>query len=101
MTYKYNFINFDIQGAELNGIKSMEKYLNDVDYIYTEVNIKHLYKNCPLLDEIDEYLDKYDFTRVETHLTQHGWGDAFYIRKTMFPSMILNNKYKIMKKYYN
>ena len=97
--YKYNFITLDIQGAELNAIKSMEKYLNEVDYIYTEINIKHLYKNCPLLDEIDEYLDKHDFKRVEINLTSHGWGDAFYIRKSLLSYMNYNNNYKIMKKY--
>ena len=29
----------------------------------------------------DEFLDKYDFKRVETHMTEYEWGDAFYIKK--------------------
>jgi FkbM family methyltransferase len=78
--YKYNFLNFDIQGAELKALKSMEKYLNQVDYIYTEVNIKYLYKNCALMSEIDEYLSRFGFKRVETNMTRMGWGDAFYIK---------------------
>ncbi len=34
----FNFLNLDIQGAELKALKSMGDYLNNVDYIYTEVN---------------------------------------------------------------
>jgi FkbM family methyltransferase len=81
LEYNHNFLNFDIQGAELKALKSMEKYLCKVDYIYTEVNIKYLYKNCALMNEIDEYLSKFNFVRVETNMTRMGWGDAFYVRK--------------------
>jgi hypothetical protein len=31
---EYNFLNLDIQGAELKALKGMEEYLNDVDYLY-------------------------------------------------------------------
>jgi hypothetical protein len=72
--FKFNFINLDIQGAELKALKSMEKYLDKVNYIYTEVNIKHLYKNCALMNEIDDYLSKFGFKRVETNMTRMGWG---------------------------
>ncbi len=43
---KLNFINLDIQGVELRALKSMEKYLHHVKYIYTEVNTEEVYKNC-------------------------------------------------------
>ena len=39
-----NFLNFDIQGVELRALKSMEKYLKHIDYIYTEVNSEQVYK---------------------------------------------------------
>lgn len=76
----FNFLNLDIQGVELNALKSMETHLDKIKYIYTEINIKTLYKDCPLLDDIDNYLSKFNFKRVETHITRHGWGDAFYIK---------------------
>lgn len=76
-----NFLNLDIQGSELSAIKSMGDLLNKIDYIYTEVNTKHLYKDCCLIYHIDVYLNQ--FTRVETKMTPHGWGDALYIRKTL------------------
>jgi FkbM family methyltransferase len=77
----YNFLNFDIQGAELKALKGMEEYLNKVDYLYTEVNSDYVYKECALIQEIDEYLKKFGLERVETHWTDCKWGDAFYIRK--------------------
>jgi len=79
----YNFLSLDIQGAELNALKGMDDYLDKVEYIYTEVNCDYVYKGCPLIDEIDEYLKKFNFERVET-IWQPGckWGDAFYINRS-------------------
>ena len=79
------FLNIDIQGFELEALKGCEKFLgNKIHYIYTEVNRKHVYKNCALIQEIDEYLEKFDLVRVKTRW----WnmftplGDAFYIKIT-------------------
>ena len=80
---EYNFLNFDIQGAELKALKGMEQYLTNVDYLYTEVNNDYVYKNCALIDELDTYLKQFDLIRVETKWTNCNWGDAFYIRKTL------------------
>lgn len=74
------FVNIDIQGAELLCMKGMQTVLDHAKYIYTEVNIKHLYKNCALLNEIDSYLEKKGFRRAEISMSEHGWGDALYIR---------------------
>jgi FkbM family methyltransferase len=78
----YNFLNLDIQGAELKALKGMEEYLPKVDYIYTEVNCDYVYKGCAIVTEIDEYLKQFGLHRVETRWWQDcKWGDAFYIRK--------------------
>jgi FkbM family methyltransferase len=77
----FNFINLDIQGSELKALKGLGEYLHNVDYIYTEVNKEELYKGCCLLEELDEYLNKYSFIRVELSMTEYKWGDAFYIKK--------------------
>jgi len=77
----YNFLNLDIQGAELKALKGMEEYLPKVDYIYTEVNSDYVYKECALVTELDDYLSKFGLVRVETKMTECKWGDAFYIRK--------------------
>ena len=80
-----NFLNLDIQGVELRAMKSMEKYLQFVDYIYTEVNVEEVYSNCDNMNAIDEYLGKHGFKRIETRIYQQfGWGDAFYIKQSQW-----------------
>lgn len=78
---QYNFLNFDIQGAELKALKGMENYLYKVDYLYTEVNSDRVYEGCALITELDDYLKDFGLVRVETAWTDCKWGDAFYIRK--------------------
>lgn len=78
---RLNFINLDIQGVELRALRSMEKYLKHVNYIYTEVNEDYVYRNCNLVGEIDEYLSNFGFKRVITKMAgKAGWGDALYIK---------------------
>lgn len=78
---EYNFLNIDIQGAELKALKGMGSHLKHIDYLYLEVNREYIYKECCLIGELDEFLT--DFTRVETKWTAHEWGDAIYIRKSV------------------
>tara|TARA_B100000900_G_C20576818_1_gene715708 strand:- start:196 stop:828 length:633 start_codon:yes stop_codon:yes gene_type:complete len=78
---KLNFINLDIQGVELRALKSMEKYLPHVKYIYTEVNTEQVYKGCDEINDIDQYLSNFGFKREAAKIfQQYGWGDAFYIK---------------------
>jgi FkbM family methyltransferase len=53
---KFNFLNLDIQGAELLALKGMGNLLENVDYIYTEVNEKELYEGCCLISDLDDFL---------------------------------------------
>jgi len=76
---KYNFWNFDIQGAELLALKGATQSIKYAKALYLEVNEKELYKKCGLIGEIDEFLLEYNFKRVLTNITEHGWGDALYI----------------------
>ena len=58
--------------------------LNEIDYIYTEVNNEELYENCSLVDEIDRFLKFHNFIRVTTAWHDDlAWGDAFYINKNL------------------
>lgn len=78
----FNFVNLDIQGAELKALKGMgAEYLFKVEYVYTEVNADYVYKNCALVEELDEYLGTFGLYRVETVWTDYQWGDALYVRR--------------------
>jgi hypothetical protein len=76
---KYDFWNFDIQGAELLALKGATETIKHAKVLYLEVNSKELYKECALINEIDEYLAPLGFKRVLTNMTIHKWGDALYI----------------------
>jgi FkbM family methyltransferase len=76
---RYDFWNIDIQGAELIALKGATKSIKYAKALYLEVNEKELYKGCGLITEIDEFLLQYNFKRVLTNMTHHGWGDALYV----------------------
>jgi len=74
------FLNIDLQGAELLALKGMSNLMSRVDYCYIEVNEKELYKGCPLVGEIDEWLALHGFEGCDQKITNWGWGDKFYKR---------------------
>jgi FkbM family methyltransferase len=76
----YNFINMDVQGYELEVLKGSKKTLEKIDYVYCEVNRDEVYENNAMIEEIDNYLSDYNFSRVETYWTGELWGDALYIK---------------------
>lgn len=81
----YDFLNLDIQGAEIFALKGMGQLLPKVKYIYSEVNYKELYKGCALFPAFKKYLeDKGFMLLVEQEAGDTGWGDAFFIRKDLF-----------------
>jgi len=77
----FNFLNIDLQGYELSALKSMGKFLDNIEWVYTEVNSRAVYKKCTLMDELDLFLLKKGFRRVELFMTEWRWGDALYQKK--------------------
>jgi FkbM family methyltransferase len=78
--FSYNFISLDVQGYELEVLKGSKETLNHIDYILCEVNRDIVYHGCPMVNELDDYLKKYNFKRVETTWDGNTWGDAFYLK---------------------
>jgi FkbM family methyltransferase len=76
-----NFLNMDVQGYELEILKGSAETLKHIDYVYCEVNNKELYANCPLIENIDEYLLNYNIKRVAVNWQGGSWGDALYIKE--------------------
>jgi FkbM family methyltransferase len=77
---KYNFINIDVQGYELEVFKGTNTVLKNIDYIISEINRDEVYENCPHVDDLDKYLSQFNFKRVETNWAGDTWGDALYIK---------------------
>lgn len=84
---KFNTIVIDVQGFELEVFKGSIETLSNIEYIYTEVNKDFVYSENGLVDEIDEFLRKFGFKRVETfwpyqsNVGELPWGDALYIKE--------------------
>lgn len=76
-----DMLNIDVQGFELEVLKGMGNLLNKTKLIYTEINTDELYKDCPVLSDIDAYLYAYRFKRVECVVCDAKWGDAIYIKR--------------------
>ena len=80
-SHKFDFINLDIQGAELHAIRGMGELLDRVNYVYTEVNKKKVYVDCAQIEEIEEFLRQKGFAKVCVRwIPKKGWGDALFIR---------------------
>jgi len=54
----------DLQGYELNAIKSLGDYLHNVKYIITETSIVSTYTNGASFVELNDYLSTYNFKYV-------------------------------------
>jgi len=103
---KFDFINLDIQGSELEALKGMGNLLNGVKWIYCEVNSEQTYVGCPHVSEIDAFLQEKGFKRISTvWIRGKGWGDALYAkreiaRKHVLKTFIRNTRnYLANKKY--
>ena len=85
---QFNFINIDIQGYELEALKGMPNQLKIAEYVYLEVNFEEVYRGCSQLQDIDNFLIKFDFFRVGLRKTDKGWGDAIYAKNNIFISKL-------------
>ena len=85
---RFDFLNLDIQGAELQALRGLGERLRDARWIYAEVNTSPLYVGGALVDEIDAFLEEFSFRRVDVEMTAHGWGDALYIREDVLPRLV-------------
>jgi len=78
---EFNVLNIDVQGYELEVLKGSTDILPNIDIINTEVNKVHMYENCPLISEIDDFLSQFNFVKVDENWMGQVWGDAIYVKK--------------------
>ena len=78
----FNFMNLDLQGAELLALRGATTALEACDAVYTEVNRAEVYLGCAQIEEVDALLVDAGFEQVRC-VWEHNaqtWGDAFYRR---------------------
>lgn len=75
-----NLLVMDLQGAELSALKGAQRFIDQADYVLSEINDAEVYVGCAKIWELDDRLG--DFERVETYWVgdQH-WGDGLWVRR--------------------
>jgi FkbM family methyltransferase len=89
--HDYNFMNIDIQGAELMAFKGASDILKTMDVIISEVNLIELYENAPLENDIIDYLAGSGFVKVnaiyhnlyDERGTFPAWGECLFIKNSL------------------
>ena len=62
--------------------KMIKEILEYIELMILEVNRDEMYEGCPLVEELDTFLEKYNFKRVHTLWQSISWGDAIYAKWT-------------------
>jgi hypothetical protein len=81
----------DLQGYELNAIKSLGNYLYKVKYIITECSIVSTYTNGATFKELSEYLSNYNFKYVSSNQFGENYPDLSLTCFSEFDALFVNN----------
>jgi len=85
----FNFLNVDIQGAELLAFEGAPKTLASLDAVITEVNLVELYEGAPLEADLVRFLRRSGFKKVNSvyhelydeHSTFPAWGECLFVKE--------------------
>jgi FkbM family methyltransferase len=78
---KIHLLHLDVQGAELNVLKSAGDLLNQIDLIWLEVSVVELYKNQALEKDIRNFLNQ-KFELILSRMEGIS-GDQFYVNRNL------------------
>ena len=58
----------------------MGDQLNKIQLAIIEVNRDEVYESCPMIEDIDLYLEGFGFERLAVEWQSESWGDAIYVK---------------------
>jgi len=79
-----NFLQLDIEGAELKALKSLKKYITHFKYILCEYHTHENYIGCPQVQDLISYLKQFGFTEIAREDSGEEWGDILFERTNLF-----------------
>ena len=93
-----DFIHLDVQGAELMVLNGAGAYLSKIKMIWLEVENVSLYKDQPLKNEVELFLQEHNFSKVKDTVDAVA-GDQLWVNYSYFPFKYTKSKmYKFAKK---
>lgn len=78
-----DLIKLDVQGAELKALKGAQRILKQAKMVLAEVSFVPIYKDAPLVGDIDELLHQAGYRRAAIYPSDQPqfWADALYVRQ--------------------
>lgn len=70
----------DVQGAELEVLKSFDHHINEIDWLKTEVSTSAIYYDGVLFDELNSFLNQHN---LFTNDVAHGHMDVIYEKNNL------------------
>ena len=77
----YDQLHVDTQGYELEVLRGAERSLKAIDTITCEVYRKELYKGCPMIEEVSEFMINRGFRIEGIFWKGLSWGDCTFTRR--------------------
>jgi len=72
----YDKMQIDTQGYEMEVLRGAEKSLITIDELTIEVYRKELYRGCPMIEEVTDWLSYRGFDVVDVYWRGLTWGDC-------------------------
>lgn len=85
----YNFLNLDIQGAELLALQGAAELLPGMDAVIAEVNLVELYEGGPLEEDLVRFMETQGFQKqraiyhplYDEKSTFPAWGECLFLKR--------------------
>jgi hypothetical protein len=79
----YDFLNIDVEGAELDVLIGFEKYLDYINVIDLETTLDDRHKSGVSHEKIVQWLDEREFElrEMSPSYEREMWGDSLFVRK--------------------
>lgn len=78
---RIDFMWLDMQGGELNMLKSGTEILKTVQVICSEVNLSHRYTDAPLYAEYKAWMESQGFYVTHEHFFKPTWGNVLFVNE--------------------
>lgn len=76
----YNFLNIDVEGAELLVLKGATELLKNIDVLMLETQDKIRFEGSCTREQLIEFLKPHGFELKEYHDTGKEWGDCLFLK---------------------